>query len=121
MLARQQYERELQEEGVGANTDDEDVLEVFDRNGTSMDVDGSSSAVKDKGKRKAEPNSMNSPTAVPSKRRRPLMDPFAASGQYSFVFKVDLTQFENRFCRQCRRGSVCSVFVVQKEIKVDQV
>ena len=79
MLARRQYEKELREQDDNANTDDEDVLEVFDQTVTSMDVD---LGVKDrdKGKGKAEPTLMNPPGAVPSKRRRPVMDPFAASG-----------------------------------------
>ncbi len=87
MLARLQYEKELREQDDNANTDDEGVLEVFDQNLTTMDDDESSFSVKDKGKGKAEPTSMNPPDTVPSKHRRPVMDPFAASGQYRFVFK----------------------------------
>jgi len=85
MLARRQYEKELREQDDNANTDDEDVLEVFDQNSTSMEVDDSSFGVIDKGKGKVDPTSMNPPDVVPSRHRRPVIDPFAASGQYSFV------------------------------------
>jgi hypothetical protein len=84
ILARRQYEKELREQDVNANND-EDVLEVFDQNVASTDVDDSSLDAKEKGKGKAEPTSMNLPGALPSKRRRPVMDPFAASGQYRLV------------------------------------
>lgn len=82
MLARRQYEKELQEQDENMNTDDEDVLEVFDQDTTIMDIDDSPSGVKDKGKGKADPTSMTLPGAETSKRRRQVMDPFSASGQY---------------------------------------
>jgi len=109
MIARQQYEQELRELQEGED-DEEGVLDVYDEADHAegqMDVDDTpilrtvGVKPKDKGKGKANAkqlfddtshaptNSMHSVT-VSSKRRRPLMDPFAASGPshliYNFLF-----------------------------------
>ena len=84
MLARQNYEKELREQDSNPNSDEEDVLEVFDQ----MDVDDGHANVKDKKKGKGKLMPIASP-GVPSKRRRPVMDPFAASGLSRFFQPVD--------------------------------
>lgn len=94
MLARQEYEKELRGQNADANTDDEDVLGVFDQNVRSMDVDDSPLGVNDKGKGKEESTSMRSPGVAPSKRRRPAIDPFSASGKYELVFRKSTYQMQ---------------------------
>lgn len=83
MLARQKYEKELREQDDNPNSDEEDVLEIFDK----MDVDDSHANVKEKREGKGKLTPMTPPGTVPSKRRRPAMDPFAASGLSSLSSK----------------------------------
>jgi len=101
MLARQQYEKELREQDANANTDDDDVLEVFGQNFPSKSVHDSLD-VKDNGKGKAEPTSMMLPGA---KCRRPVMDPFSASGVVSDEEPPSSSRNKSKFTESESRSS----------------
>lgn len=78
MVARAQYERELQEAG----SEEEDDLEVFNEASESETTAGTEpSPRKSKGKERADDDRMQTAPSAGQKRRRPQMDPFA--GTYS--------------------------------------
>lgn len=97
IIARQQYEQELrekQEEG----SDEENVLDVYDETEHQqgqMDVDDTSiPTTKNKGKEKANAKQFVDASLttsvhsvhIPTKRRKLLMDPFAASGLSHLIY-----------------------------------
>ncbi|KAJ7070494.1 Sas10/Utp3/C1D family-domain-containing protein [Mycena amicta] len=80
MRERAEYERELRERGDNDESEDEG-LEIVDGDGDEVLVQGEVVKDKGKGKGKAVEHSHSVPEPVAgNKRRRPVVDPFAASG-----------------------------------------